>query len=453
MTTAITEKPVLAPPRHSFVIFVLAFFAGWPSLKYANVQFLEVFMLAHLMFLAIIFGLRGFKARIGGLWVRPGEWYGLVMLTVLIASVSSLRLQRFPPMYGPYFLNYPLLVVALRYIELFLVVFYSLYAAELMRRDGRLRDFALRTYLASALVTCWLSMVGIVLLRLTGIGLWVNGEARAQGEFPEGGPFGLYLLTATIVAYVLWKRGRMSQAKLLVTVLTLGWAVVACRSKACFLCAFMIFLTQIFFGHSMRQKVASAVAITAVCLAGWYIFDVPVLYRFFLHLRQTAEFIVFLNPGDGNIAYGRVAGAAIIPRMIEHHPLTGIGLGNYSVMRNDPAYLGLIHPVRYYDLPGLGLLWVAAELGIPCLLLLYGMMMYPAFRVRKLHGNAALLMLALCQPYVHLMGAQITLFYPWLSSAFVLSFLPLSKTARKVARAGVPMRKPLADTWNAEAAG
>jgi O-antigen ligase len=94
--------------------------------------------------------------------------------------------------------------------------------------------------------------------------------------------------------------------------------------------------------------------------------------------------------------------------MIAAHPWTGIGMGNYPVMRNDPVYLGRMMPVRYYDLPGLGLLWVAAELGIPALIALYGMMLYPAFLVYKRKGNGVLLGLALCQPYVHLLGAQIT---------------------------------------------
>ena len=36
---------------------------------------------------------------------------------------------------------------------------------------------------------------------------------------------------------------------------------------------------------------------------------------------------------------GRLGGAVLVPRMIADHPWTGIGLGNYPLMRNDPHYL------------------------------------------------------------------------------------------------------------------
>jgi hypothetical protein len=168
---------------------------------------------------------------------------------------------------------------------------------------------------------------------------------------------------------------------------------------------------------------------------------VPQIWAVFSNLQASAEVTVAMNEQDPNISYGRVAGSVVVPRMIAKHPITGIGMGNYPVMRNDPEYLGIMRPNRSYDLPGLGLLWVAAELGIPLLLALYVMMLYPAFRVVRAHGNPLLLTLALCQPYVHLMGAQITLFYPWLASAFVLSFLPLPGAAVR-ARVRRPVLSP-----------
>jgi hypothetical protein len=63
--------------------------------------------------------------------------------------------------------------------------------------------------------------------------------------------------------------------------------------------------------------------------------------------------------------------------------------------------------------------------------------------VYRTNGNAVLLTLALCQPYVHLMGAQITYFYPWLGSAFVLSYLPL-RAASKAAPESAEARPSLA---------
>jgi hypothetical protein len=433
MTTARPQSGMAMPrglgavsgtPSHRFVIFTLAFLAGCPSLKFANIEWLEMFMLAHLAYLLLLWAARGFQVRLTGLWLRPGVWFGLIMLAILLTDVSSARLPRYPPLWGPYFLHFPLLVVVMRYVELFIVVFYGLYAAELMRRDHKLRDFGLKVYVNSALLTAWLSLIVVAKFKLAGM-----SAARGQGLFPEGGPWGLYLLTVAVVATILWKRGMFSRPKTVFVMVTLGLAFYSCRSKASAACALAIFLTQVFFGYSWRQRLVSLVAIGGVLCAAWYVFNVPGLWRILLTVRADAEIAVYLDPENHSTAYGRVAGSVIVPRMIDAHPLTGIGMGNYPIMRNDPNYLGIMAPVKDYDLPGLGLLAVAAELGIPSLLALYVMMMYPAWRVRHAHGKTLLLTLALCQPYVHLMGAQITLFYPWLVSGFVLSFLPLPAAA------------------------
>lgn len=417
------EKPQ-SQPSHKFVIFLLTFFAGWPSLKFANLEFLKIFMLLHLLYLLLVWAARGFHSPIVGLWRRPGVWFGFIMFAILVTAVSSVRLPRYPPLWGPYFLHLPLLVVVMRYVELFIVVFYGLYAAELMRRDAKLRDFGLSWYVNSAILTSWFSLVVVSSYKLRGI-----AGARAQGLFPEGGPWGLYLMTVTVVAFILWKRGLFSTPKTMVVVITLGLAFYSCRSKASVFCAVMIFLTQVFFGYNWKQRLVSIVLIGGVLVAAWYIFNVPALWGVLLKVRAGAEEAVYLDPENRNTAYGRIAASVIVPRMIDAHPLTGIGMGNYPIMRNDPEYLGIMAPVKDYDLPGLGLLSAAAELGIPSLLALYVMMMYPAWKVRKTHGKALLLTLALCQPYVHLMGAQLTLFYPWLASGFVLSFLPLPMAA------------------------
>jgi hypothetical protein len=432
-SVGIAQPPAHGAVQHRFVIGVLAFMAGWPQFKFANVQVLEMFMLGHLMFLLFSLGLNGFRTEVRGLWISPGRNYALVMAGILFVSMSSIRLPRYPPMYGPYFLHVPLLVVAMRYMELFVVVFYCLYAAELMRRDSRLRDYALRAYLNSAIVTSFITFLGLFIWKATGATLGVNGEGRGQGMFPEGGPWGLYLLTVGMVVWILWKRRAISHSKMVFAAGTLLLAFYYSRSKACVFCAFLIFVTQILMGRSWRQKLVSVAALAVISAAAWWIFDVPRIYSQMTGLREKAEVTVFLNRDDPNIAYGRVAGSVIIPRMIAAHPWLGIGLGNYPVMRNDPKYLGIMYKDRYYDLPGLGLLWVAAELGLISLVALYGIMLYPALRVRRTRGHPLLLTLALCQPFVHLMGAQITLFYPWITSAFVLSFLPLPGTKAAVA--------------------
>lgn len=413
---------------------MLCVFVGFPNLKLANVQFVEAFMLLHMLYLLMGVALRGgAEEKPRGLWIRPGIGYGIALFLVLAFGFLSLRLRVFPPMYGPFFIHMRLLPVISRWIELFLVVFYGVYAAELMRRDAKLRDYGMKVYVWTGVVTGWMTFAGYFIYGIFKVGITTNGaEHRGQGGFPEGGPWGMYLVTVAILARMLWVRGSLTKKQALIITLTLAGSFISSRSKAAAICAGVILLVNIFFSNNMRQKVVSLVGLAAVGAAAWFIFDVPTLIHIGRKLQQSAEIIVRMNPRDPNLAYGRVAGSVIVPRMIAAHPITGIGFGNYPVMRNDPEYLGIMWPDRYYDLPGVGLLAVAGELGLPVLAVLYGMMLYTVWRARRTRAHRLVFTLAMCQPLVHIFGAQITYFYPWLASGFALSLMPLGTVPRAV---------------------
>ncbi len=426
----IAERP--GKPDHRFVIWMLCVFVGFPNLKMANVQFVEAFMLLHMLYLLMGIALRGrLEVKPRGLWIRPGIGYGIAMFLVLAFGFLSLRLPVYPPMYGPFFIHSRMLPVISRWVELSLVVFYALYAAELMRRDSRLRDYGMKVYMWSGVVSGWLTFLGYFFYGFTKLAITTNGaEHRGQGGFPEGGPWGLYLVTVAIVARMLWVRGKLTKTQGLVITLTLAGSFYSGRSKAAAVCALVMLLINIFLSNNVKQKVISLIGITVVGAAAWFVFDVPTLWRIATKLQKSAEIIVRMNPRDPNIAYGRVAGAVVVPRMIKAHPVTGIGFGNYPVMRNDPEYLGIMWPDRYYDLPGVGIVATAAELGLPVLALLYGLMLYAVWRARRTRAHRLVFTLAMCQPLVHIFGAQITLFYPWLASGIALSLMPLGNAPR-----------------------
>jgi hypothetical protein len=436
-TAAPMQREVARPdkkPDHRFVIFMLCVFCGFPSIKLANVQFVEAFMMLHFLYLILTTALRGGpEERPQGLWIKPGIGYGIAVFLVLAFGFLSLRLRVYPPMYGPFFVHMRMLPVIARWVELALVVFYAIYAAELMRRDAQLRDYGMKAYVWSGVVAGWLTFAGYFFYGFTGVAITTNGpEHRGQGGFPEGGPWGLYLVTVAIVARILWVRGKLTQRQAWLITVTLTGAFYASRSKAAAICALVMLLVNIFFSNNARQKIVSLLGLAVVGAAAWFVFDVPTLWHIATKLQQSAEIIVRMNPTDPNLAYGRVAGSVIVPRMIKAHPITGIGFGNYPVMRNDPVYLGIMLPDRYYDLPGVGLLAVAGELGLPVLALLYGMMLYTLWRARRTRAHRLVFTLAMCQPLVHIFGAQITLYYPWLASGFALSLMPVGRVPRPV---------------------
>jgi len=105
--------------------------------------------------------------------------------------------------------------------------------------------------------------------------------------------------------------------------------------------------------------------------------------------------------------------------MIATHPLTGIGFGNYPLMRNDPNYLDGLPPItEVQDLPGLGLVGVAAEIGVPATLWLMVLLFIPYRRNR--HNGLVVTSAALFQPMAHIFGMQITFFLPWFVTACAL---------------------------------
>jgi hypothetical protein len=117
---------------------------------------------------------------------------------------------------------------------------------------------------------------------------------------------------------------------------------------------------------------------------------------------------------------GRIAALYIVPKMISAHPFTGIGFGNYPLMRNDPHYLGFLPEVRdMEDLTGLGLAGIAPEIGLPATLWLMILLFQPYWANRK--GASIIAISLLFQPTAHVLGVQIAFFYPWFVSACALA--------------------------------
>ena len=111
----------------------------------------------------------------------------------------------------------------------------------------------------------------------------------------------------------------------------------------------------------------------------------------------------------------------MVPRMIAAHPIGGIGLGNYSLMRNDPEYLQGLPAVDEWDLTGMGLVGAMAELGIPLALWLFATLLRPLRIARQRKAAPVIAMAAAFQPLSFLLGVNLNFFYPWLVTALALA--------------------------------
>jgi hypothetical protein len=193
---------------------------------------------------------------------------------------------------------------------------------------------------------------------------FVYGNYRLRGGFVEGGPFGLF------VAYYLILRMNLfgiSVGKFLLLLLL----IFASQSKASILFILSALFFYLIIAKRIRiQKLFAGVVFCTVLLVfanQYYGFsDRMVAYW---QSYQSAEYLVEERSNDGAFVMGRIAAFFIAPEMIRDNIILGVGLGNYSLTRNNPKYLGFFPAVSRWDLPGLGgIANILLELGIVGLL-------------------------------------------------------------------------------------
>lgn len=408
----------------------LALFAALsaaPALKLGDVQALEIVQAIRLISVLLLFVACGLKVPYTGLWRKLAGKYVLFLLGCLIVSILALRLSFFPPP-GIGFLKRPLVLSASRICELFLAGYCMLGVAESLRQDASRSPFQFRlmldVYCGAAAISAAISLAAVLLFEFAGISTPAiyGPESRARGFFNEGGPFGLFLVSA-ILAWMLRARLAGSPRRFVywgVHSLLFG-ALVASRSKVAALAVLCLCAAAALLAGNLRQRLVFAGSLSLILAVSIGAFGGKFLGYFYSY--AYFDELLYYRPGDPSLIMGRVTGALILPRMVATHPILGVGLGNYSLMRNDPAYLGDLPAVDAWDLPGMGLLGSAAELGIPLTLGFLALLLLPVREAWRRKAPPLLVAVALFQPVAFLLGVNLNFFYPWLMAAFALAAL------------------------------
>ncbi len=396
-----------------------------PILKVGDVQVLEILQAIVLGIAVLVFVYTGFAIPATKSWREYGPPYLLFLGCGLGLAVASLRLAFYPPA-DVSFLKQPLILSISRLGELFLEMFFMLAAVDVLRRSPRLLRYALDFYWIGGALVGMLSLVSALILKMTGLSLYFayGEDIRIRGLFNEAGPYGLFLVS---VLLVLLLRGRQFPRGLRWT-RRIAFAIVALAllqsaSKAGFAAVIAISLAVALMVRGGRRRAILITGTALVCVITW----VTVGRQFFYYVNDYSDFedVLYDRADDPSLIMGRIAGAIIVPRMIAAHPLTGIGIGNYSLMRNDPEYLQGLPAVNDWDLPGLGLAGSSAELGVPLTLLLLLVLCKPLWQARKARAYVSVLLAAAFQPVATLAGVNLNFFYPWLITALALSSIPL----------------------------
>lgn len=403
----------------SFFLFATGALASTVLLKIASIQYLEILYLVQFAVLLIAFYRAQLKARLFRPLLTLGVMYGLVGLGMVLLALAALRFT-FYVAADQQLLQMPIAVTISRLTELALDAGIMLYLANLFRQRPEAARFTMRAYYWTGAASVFYSMLSYPLDRAGIASLGAYGDLhRFRGFYNEGGPYGLYVITILGVGWALARLDWEPRRRTYFTMALMGIAFVMSQSKAAAVALLVLLLLRSLFAQSIRQRVTT-IAIGAVFLiVVAQTLDLAAKIRLWQQAGQQYELVSHLHVGDANFVQGRVAGLFIVPRMIAAHPLTGIGWGNYGILRNDPQYRGAAawgDP----DEPGLGILGVAAETGLPLLTLLLLCLVLPYIWLRRLRVPECVANLALLQPVAHLFGAQLNLTYPWIVTAFAL---------------------------------
>jgi O-antigen ligase len=191
-------------------------------------------------------------------------------------------------------------------------------------------------------------------------------------------------------------------------------------SKAAAVAVPIFFLLVGLTAKSFKTRLTLVIGLVAAVFAIAQVVDVGALFRTYRKNSDSYERTSALHKNDNNYVYGRVAGLFIVPRMVAAHPLTGIGWGNYGLVRNSPEYRGASEWAQIDDDPGLGIAGLTADLGLPLFVGLLCCIASPVFTVSRLRVPGIVASLVLAQPVVHLCGAQLNVTYPWIVTSFGL---------------------------------
>lgn len=364
-------------------LFVTATLSSTILLKVGQVQYLELLYLVEIAVLAYVFSRKHYVIR----WFRPyaniASHYLILSVLAIALSLNALRYDFYlPASLGS--LKYPVIITISRLIELLASVSIMLYLAETFRKYPEKAFFTMRVYFWAGFASAIYSIVSFP-LGFIGISLGTYSDLhRMRGFYNEGGPYGLYLISIFLVGFTLYAQKRIQRRTFWFSLLILSVAFLGSQSKAAISAVLVILLVNGLLVKSIAQRLILIAALAMFMAIVYPVVDIGAAYRLYERDRQAYELASHRHIEDDNFVYGRLAGAFVVPKMIYAHPFVGVGWGNYGLVRNAPEYRGAAVFVKNEDEPGLGIVGMAAELGLPLTLYLVVCLLLPYFYLRKM---------------------------------------------------------------------
>jgi hypothetical protein len=421
----------------AFFVFAEAGLAALTDVKLGPVQLAEALGLAMLPFVA--WDVAGWRAGAG----RPGpgwkpRWFAAFLLAAALgALIAGLRERFVIPADATSALKQPGWISAARLVQFGLAFCTAALLARACTRWRGVFENGLRAYAAAATASSAYGLASYAALRFAHVALGGaydtgDGVVRLRSFFVEGGPFGLYALSGLIVLFTLRRRRLIGARAAAAAAATIAAAFLLSQSKAATLAGVLDIALAAVLGSPglLRRYWKPLLAAALAAAASAAMTDLPTVFGVLLDRREQLEATPGLFGDDPNILMGRIAGAIIVPAMIWQHPLLGVGIGNYSLLRDSPLYNPILPAANAWDLHGLGLYGFMAEVGFVGVVALAGLMLAPALAARRLGQAIDVAALALYPILALLFGVQPTFLYPWVLFAFaVASVQPSNRPA------------------------
>lgn len=332
--------------------------------------------------------------------VHKYQLYFLFLIVIFSLQTVFVNLgQRFYLFPGISILKQPYFITLSRAIELLLCVLFSISIYKLSSkyiRENRFDQFV-----------SWFTNlnVGVSVLFLVGFGLEMAGVLetglvhepnRLKGLYVEGGPLGLFY--ATLFVFTRLQRDKFKFAQCVFFVVLL-----LSRSKA----GIMLVVCFYLFRLSVRRKLITKLILVFFSTLALSFFAAQIAQGYINDI-QNIQKMVKERGKDTNLVMGRISGLFISKNIIQDRPWLGVGLGNYSLVRNNPKYLDFLPPIKLWDLSGLGG-WVTLliENGIIGLFL-FASIVILLYRDRRLDRNYLVLFIL-----PMMLGVQLYFPYPW----------------------------------------
>jgi hypothetical protein len=392
-----------------------------PDLKVGSIKIAELLML-----LAMPFYLKYvFRSRILLLFI--GFYFLLLLKTFFFNIFTNFYINDALPA-----LKQPYLITVSRLIEMVACAVFAVFVFKGLKASQSpltlLKTTLFIQVFVFGILYCFVYSLYVVHLRQTvaydNLIVYDTSEGdmvyRLKGFYVEGGPLGLFYAFVFTLCVAFYKRLNLKPLYLVIPLVI----VLLAGSKAGYMLVLLCIAWFLFkWINSYFKNVVAKVSFYVVIVATMIGAATFVLQMYISDLTDVDKLSSNFSPTeiDPNYMMGRISATVIVPNMVKAKYLEGIGWGNYPLLRNNPAYRGLMPEIQVslWDATGFGgMADTFIEAGLLLFILYLLLYAYVIGKMKRSINQPGFLILAFIGPLI--LGVAIYFMYTWFLLGIIL---------------------------------